>query len=118
MADDVRDPAGAILRAGLAVLAAHGGGPMDSAAVRGALDELMRLQAVRVADAHEAIRILDEAGVSFPLSPDLQALALDLFARHRARIGEIRAAEVSRSGYVARRLRERRERQSPGEGRG
>jgi hypothetical protein len=71
--------------------------------LREAVDGLMRMQALVAPDADAAARCLDGLVEDTALAEPLRATARELFGRHRERIERIRARELSRAGYVARR---------------
>ena len=112
--------AGAV-RTQVAAVQAELHGARREAVLREALDDLMRLQAVLVADADAAAASLAAAGAEASTMHQVRAVARDLFERHRDRIDAIRAAEGSRAGFVARRAAERAKRAAgtttaPGDG--
>jgi hypothetical protein len=103
--EQVEGAMAAVFRAHLSALGAELRGARRQSLVRATLDELMRLQAVLVADGGSAAACLDgvvaeDDGADRDL---LCGLASDLFARHRRQIESIRAGEISRAGFVARR---------------
>jgi hypothetical protein len=108
MRDDARNPVAAVFRTQLAELVACLDGQARGDRVRHALDEVMRLQAVRVRDPEEAVGFVARLAIPPDAVGFLRDLALEQFDHHRRRIDEIRSGELDRSGFVARRARERR----------
>lgn len=109
----------AAVRAQLSALAAELRGGRRQDRLRDALDEVMRVQALLVADPEAAVACLDGLEVDAEAPEPLRQLARDLFTAHRRRMDRIRAGELSRAGFVARRAAQRpaTKRRSPGDGR-
>lgn len=108
--EDLRDPVNALLRTQLRVLREQLVGPMQAAVVRAAVGEVMRLQAVSLAEPAAAADFLVRQcpADTPPARLDvLRATAIELFDHHRSRIPAIRARELERSGFVARQARQR-----------
>jgi hypothetical protein len=72
------------------------------------VDEMMRVEAVAAPDAGTAVACMDGLDVDPAVIGPLRALAVERFAAHRQGIAQIRAREMSRAGYVARRAAERK----------
>jgi len=96
-----------VLQAHLDALAAELRGGRRPDRLRDIVDELMRVEAVVAPDAESAAGCLAGLAVEARLVEPLRPLARDLFRRHRERIDRIRAGELNRPGYVARRAAER-----------
>jgi hypothetical protein len=97
-------------QAHLEVLAGELRGARRDDCLRQALDEAMRLQAVLAIDEESAIACLQALPVEAALVDTIRPLARERFVHHRQRIAAIRAGELSRAGYVARRRRAKMER--------
>ncbi len=98
-----RSAIAAVLQAHLEVLAGELRGARRDDGLRQALDEAMRLQAVLAVDLEAALACLDTLPVDAALVDAIRPIARERFIHHRERIVEIRAGELSRAGYVARR---------------
>jgi hypothetical protein len=123
--DRFRNPVGHTLREGLATLLDGLTGEMQPAAIRPALEGIVRLRAVQDFTPSQAVgfvyllrEILDEelqGGVSPAMQKQIDELALlafDLFMKCREEIFEIKAREARRQVYVW----ERMDRSHRGEG--
>jgi hypothetical protein len=95
----------AVVEAQLQAIAGELRGARSAARLHGALDELMRVQAVAAGDAAAAVACLDRLDAAADDVAPLRAAALDLFAAHRQRIAAILAGESMRAGFVASRAR-------------
>ncbi len=92
-----------VFQAHLDVLAGELRGARRDDCLRQAIDEAMRLQAVLAGDLEAALACLDALPVDAALLDAIRPVARERFVHHRDRIAAIRAGEMSRAGYVARR---------------
>ncbi len=117
--DRFRNPVGNALQEGLEALLDQITGEMDTARVREALGEIVRIRAVQDFSPGQATgfvfllrEILDEELGSVPPAwqrkiDETALLAFELFVECREQIAEIKARESQRSCYVWDRMRQR-----------